>query len=119
MTITPLAPNARGFVKPRPSTPRPACELDPEGWYVDHGGLADWLRAIRSCIECPLLTACWEDRNRIYADVHPAGVIWAGTLYTDDGRPLATGEELVRHATQLLRGSREDTAAEPAEAKAA
>ena len=70
---------------------RPSCDTDPEGWTLDRGGLPDWLRAIRTCVTaCPLIQQCWETRNRLYAESHPAGVIWAGTAYTETGEPLLT-----------------------------
>jgi hypothetical protein len=80
---------------------RPACESDPQGWYLDHGGLPDWLRAIRTCVtRCPLLQQCWEARNRQYPTEHPVGVIWAGTAYTDTGEPLITQRALVEYASE-------------------
>lgn len=96
-------------ISPTTTTASPtACELDPASWDVDHGELPDWMRAIRNCIECPLKLACWEKRNRLYPEDHPAGVIWAGTLYTEDSVPISAGDELVRYATKLLRERREE-----------
>ena len=47
----------------------PPCASNPQAWDMDQGGLTDWLRSLRICTtECPLLTRCWEARNRQYAD---------------------------------------------------
>jgi hypothetical protein len=87
-------------------TKRPACVTDPEGWSLDRGGLPDWLRAIRTCVtDCPLIQQCWETRNRMYADAHPAGVIWAGTAYTETGEPLLTQQALVGYAHRRRRNA--------------
>ena len=104
-TTTTASPDVDVFSDPHDPT---ACELDPASWDVDHGELPDWMRAIRNCIECPLKLACWEKRNRLYPEDHPAGVIWAGTLYTEDSVPITAGDELVRYATKLLRERREE-----------
>lgn len=104
-TNTTASPTVDVFSAPHDPT---ACELDPAGWEVDHGELPDWMRAIRNCIECPLKMACWEKRNRLYPEEHPAGVIWAGILYTEDSVPIMAGDELVRYATKLLRERREE-----------
>jgi hypothetical protein len=83
---------------------RPSCDTDPEGWTLDRGGLPDWLRAIRTCVTaCPLIQQCWETRNRLYAESHPAGVIWAGTAYTETGEPLLTQQALVEYANWRRR----------------
>jgi hypothetical protein len=91
----------------RPNAPRtqpplgPACKADPESWSLDHGGLPDWLRAIRICVTgCPLVQQCWDARNRLYPTEHPVGVIWAGTAYTDTGEPLLTQQALVEYASE-------------------
>lgn len=68
---------------------RPGCESDPDGWDMDRGELADWLRAIRTCTtECPLLRECIAARRELYRGENPAGVIWGGTAYTATGEPL-------------------------------
>ena len=97
---------------------RPACDADPEGWALDRGGLSDWLRAIRTCVTgCPLIQQCWETRNRLYAESHPAGVIWAGIAYTDTGEPLLTQQSLVEYAN--WRHRRQATTAPSPAARAA
>jgi hypothetical protein len=84
--------------------PQQPCATDPEGWSLDRGGLSDWLRAIRTCVtDCPLIQQCWENRNRLYAKSHPAGVIWAGTAYTETGEPLLTQQSLVEYANWRRR----------------
>ena len=92
-----IRPNAPGTQPPL----GPACKADPESWSLDHGGLPDWLRAIRICVTgCPLVQQCWEARNRLYPTEHPVGVIWAGTAYTDTGEPLLTQQALVEYASE-------------------
>jgi len=76
---------------PRQTAPAAAspCASNPEGWDMDHGDLSDWLRALRACAQdCPLLRQCWERRNALYASEMPAGVIWAGTAFTETGVAL-------------------------------
>jgi hypothetical protein len=99
ITTSPTTSSGR-YLRPAASTQRrPACEADPQGWDLDHGGLTDWLRAIRTCTsECPLLQQCWEARNRQYPSASPAGVIWAGTAFTETGEPL-TPRTLVEYAS--------------------
>jgi len=79
----------------------PPCASNPQAWDMDQGGLTDWLRSLRICTtECPLLTRCWEARNRQYADGRgPVGVIWAGTAYTETGQPLLTQSALVEYGS--------------------
>ncbi len=98
------APSPQPQSPPHRGAQRPACDADPEGWSLDRGGLPDWLRAIRTCVTgCPLIQQCWETRNRLYAESHPAGVIWAGTAYTETGEPLLTQQSLVEYANWRRR----------------
>jgi hypothetical protein len=106
-------PERQPHSAPTGAAQRPACDTDPEGWALDRGGLPDWLRAIRTCVTgCPLIQQCWETRNRLYADSHPAGVIWAGTAYTETGEPLLTQQSLVEYAN--WRHRRQATPSAPA-----
>ncbi len=83
----------------------PPCASNPQAWEMDHGGLVDWLRSLRVCLsECPLLAQCWAVRNRQYPAGHPAGVIWAGTAYTETGRPLLTQHALVEYGRRREAG---------------
>lgn len=72
-------------------------------WDLDHGGLAQWRAAIAVCQDsCPLLIACRDRRDTMYATGRgPAGVIWAGQAYGDDSRPL-TEDQLRRRQDRSL-----------------
>jgi hypothetical protein len=94
----------RPLTNPPSGVQGPSCDSDHEGWTLDQGGLPDWLRAIRTCVTAwPLIQLCWETRNRLYAESHPAGVIWAGTAYTETGEPLLTQQALVEYANWRRR----------------
>ena len=99
-----MGTNAMGTNAPTSTgRPRRPCTQNPAGWDLDSGELEDWLSAIRACMACPVLRLCWERRNRLYSDEHPAGVIWAGTAYTGTGVPLTTGSALVAYAVRVAR----------------
>ena len=74
---------------------RGPCAADPAGWDLDAGTLTQWLAAMRTCLNCPMLQLCRQARQEFWplADPHhpnrnPAGVIWAGVAYTETGHVL-------------------------------
>ena len=103
----------------RPATaPVAPCKSNPAGWDMDTADLTAWLLALRTCAQdCPMLRACYENRNRLYTDSMPAGVIWAGVAFTETGQPL-TKYDLLAYADKLKARQEAEEAEEAAEVAA-
>jgi hypothetical protein len=71
------------------------CYENPAGWDLDAGTLVQWLAALRSCHECPVLARCETLRDEFWPNAdprkpahNPSGVIMAGVAYSETGRVL-------------------------------
>ncbi len=74
---------------------RGPCAADPAGWDLDAGTLTQWLAAMRTCLNCPMLQLCLQARQEMFPGSapgrparNPAGVIWAGVAYSDTGHAM-------------------------------
>lgn len=75
---------------------RVPCIDDPSGWDLDLGTLTQWLAALRTCWQCPVLRQCGQLRDAHYprgsatrrVAGNPRSVIWAGVAYSEDGSPM-------------------------------
>lgn len=66
----------------------PPCQGS-QDWDLTGGRYVTWLRAIRTCQSCPLLTACRRYRDVAFPGARPRGVIWAGDAHSPrEGHPL-------------------------------
>lgn len=73
------------------------CAGDPAGWDLDMGTLTQWLAALRTCADCPVLRRCGQLRDAHYprgsavrrAAGNPRSVIWAAVAYSEDGSPMS------------------------------
>lgn len=85
---------------PRNGPASPPCAADPDGWDIDYGSLPDWLRAIRTCTECPFQRSCLADLFAGYPDTAgPHGLIQAGIAFTSTGRRIPDAAALVEYAS--------------------
>lgn len=86
------------------------CAAQPSAWDLDAGQLGQWLQAIRTCLDCPVLQQCSRLRDQLYPQGNPSrpttgnprSVIWAAVPYSEVGAPM-TPTSLRRYARRTGR----------------